>query len=72
MTARNKYVVGSIILAVAVIILVIEILGMTSVIPKWGMTRELNLLAIVLVVIAGGLRRRARAEMAGAKVPPAG
>lgn len=69
MTARTRYVVGSIILAVAMIILVIEILGMAGVIPKWGPTRELNLTAIILIVVAGALRRRARGEMAGLRSP---
>ena len=65
MTPRQKYITGSVILGIAVLGLLIEILEMTDVIPKYVPTRELNILALIFIILASTLRRRARAEMAG-------
>jgi hypothetical protein len=65
MTARTKYFVGTAFLGVAIVILIVEILGMTGVLPKYIATRQLNLTAIIFLVIASGMRRRARTEMGG-------
>ena len=64
MTARTKYQIGTTILVVAMLMAVFEILGMSGVIPKYVSPREMNSVAIVLLIIAMGMRRRARLEMA--------
>jgi hypothetical protein len=63
MTPRTRYRIGAAILLVAILILLVDFLGMTGVIPKYGLTRSLNTIAIVFVVLSVVLRRRARDEM---------
>ena len=70
MTARTKYFVGTAFLGVSIVMLIVEILGMTGVLPKYIATRQLNLTAIIFLVVAAGMRRSARAEMAGQPPKP--
>lgn len=63
MTARTRYLIGTAFLGISIVLLIVEILGMTGTIPKYVSTRELNTVAIVFLIIAWGMRRRARAEM---------
>ena len=64
MNPRTKYRVGTAILFLAIAVLIVEILGMTGSMPKYGgMARELNVTAIVLLMIAAVMRRQARAQM---------
>lgn len=60
MTAVNLRLVGNIILAAGIGLLLVTVAGMAGVVPRFALTKELILFAGVLVVVARGLRRRAR------------
>jgi hypothetical protein len=58
MTEDTRRTIGSIILGVTILVLLIQIAGMAGVIPKYLPTREVTIVAMVLVVLARGLRRK--------------
>ena len=64
MSPRTKYRIGTAILLIAIVLIIVELLGMTGVIPKYVPTRSLNLTAIAFLLFAAIIRRHARAEMA--------
>ena len=64
MTNASKRMIGNVILGIAFIILAINLSGMFGLTPKLTSSRELNLVAIVLVIAAGGLRRRGKEPVA--------
>jgi len=66
MTARTKYQLGNTILIVAILLLIVNLLGMLEIIPKYVPSITLSTTVLLLVVVAGTLRRRGKAEMAAA------
>jgi len=57
MTPETKRRVGNVILAIGIIVVIVNLAGMSGLITKVASSRELNLVAFVLVVAGGGLRR---------------
>jgi len=60
MTPANWRLAGGILLAANFLLLLVLVLGMAGVIPRLPETRGLILVALVLSVVARGLRRRGR------------
>lgn len=58
MTPESKRTLGNIVLGSVFVILIFAIAEMVGWIPKYVPSRELVLLAIILLVIARGLRRK--------------
>ena len=56
--------VGTAVLIIAIAILLVNLAGMSGLIPKVASARELNVVVLVLVIAAAGLRRRGRAPSA--------
>jgi uncharacterized membrane protein YoaK (UPF0700 family) len=64
MTARTRYRIGNAVIALCVIMLAVELLMMIGVLPNHGASRVIGILVVAFVVVAGAIRRNARAEMA--------
>jgi hypothetical protein len=58
MTSKTVRLIGNSVLAIAVIILLINLAGMSGLIPKIWSVRDTNVLVIVMVIAARGMRRR--------------
>ncbi|HEX7938550.1 MAG TPA: hypothetical protein VF483_06120 [Gemmatimonadaceae bacterium] len=56
--------VGNVVLIVGIAVLLVNLAGMSGLIPKVATARELNLVALVLIIAAGGMRRRGRTPSA--------
>ncbi|HEY6218658.1 MAG TPA: hypothetical protein VIV65_01290 [Gemmatimonadaceae bacterium] len=63
MTARTKYQVGNALLLLGVLVLIVNVIAMLEIIPKYLPPITVNMLVLVLVSIAGTLRRSGRAAM---------
>jgi hypothetical protein len=60
MNPQTKRLIGNIILAIAILIVLINLAGMSGIIAKPWPTRDSNFIAIALLVVARILRGRRR------------
>lgn len=58
MTPATHRLIGNILLALGIIVLVIALAGMSGLTPKLAPSRELVIVAMVLLIGARGFRRR--------------
>ena len=57
MKPETRRLIGNVVLAIGIIVVIVNLAGMSGVITKVATSRELNTLAFVLVIAGGGLRR---------------
>lgn len=60
MTQASTRLIGNVFLGIGILIIIINLAGMSGLTPKLTSSRELNLVSLVLVVAGGSLRRRGR------------
>ena len=60
MTQASTRLIGNIFLGIGILIIIINVAGMSGLTPKLTSSRELNLVSLVLVIAGGSLRRRGR------------
>lgn len=58
MTENSRRTIGNFILGFTIVLLVVEMAGMAGIIPKYLPSREVVVVAMVLVILARGLRRK--------------
>lgn len=64
MSPETRLRVGNGMLALGILVVLINVAGMSGLITKVASSRELNLVALVLVFGGAGIRRRARKPQA--------
>lgn len=60
MTAAKRRLFANVLLGIGLVVLVVEICGMIGWIPKYVPASQLSMLALILVIASGSLRRRGR------------
>ena len=63
MTQASSRLIGNVFLGIGILLIIINLAGMSGLTPKLTSSRELNLVSIVLVIAGGSLRRRGRQPM---------
>ena len=63
MTQASSRLIGNVFLGIGILLIIINLAGMSGLTPKLTSSRELNLVSIVLVIAGGSLRRRGRQSM---------